>query len=138
MGQLITTILSVIVLLFVPVGIVQLHIVAQMRAELHELSFATVKFISNHGGRSEAEVLESTRAFIEMELASKRYELKEDELKLAVSRTKAADEQLWSHEDEFTLRMEMPFPRMTELFPEWDKPIVIVRTGTINVMDYDL
>ncbi len=138
MGQLITTIVCVLVLLIVPLGVVQVHTVMQMRSELLELSFSTAKFISNRGGTSSDEVLLATKAFIRDELSHKAYRLEEKDVQLELVRTKAHDSTLWSHEDVFQLKMEIPYPVLTTLFSEWQHPIAVKRTGSINTMDYDL
>lgn len=138
MGQLIATILNIMVLLVVPLGVVQLHSVMQLRGELIDLSVATTKYISNHGGTSNEDVLHKVREFIREELSGKAYHIKDSDVQLQILRTKAADQVLWSHEDEFRLRMAIPYPNIANLFVNWEKPITVERNGTINVMDYDL
>jgi hypothetical protein len=138
MGQLIATILNVIVLLVVPLGVVQLHAVMQLRGELIDVSVAATKYISNHGGTSDADVLHNVREFIREELAGKAYHIKDSDIQLQILRTRAADQVLWSHEDEFHLRLSIPYPHIANLFVNWEKPITVERIGTINVMDYDL
>ncbi|WP_134685201.1 hypothetical protein [Brevibacillus migulae] len=138
MGQLIATIMNVMLLLMVPLGILQAHTVLQMKSELMEISFAATKYVTNHGGRSDADILSAVRNFIHEEAEGKAYQLREDQIGIEIIRTKSADPTLWSHEDEFVLRMSMPYPKLTTLFPEWERKITTERTGTINVMDYDL
>jgi hypothetical protein len=138
MGQLITTLVSVMILLVVPLGVVQIHTVSQMRSELIDLSLAATKYLSNHGGKGDAEVQNAVQQFVSQELASKVYRIEENELQIQVTRVHAADPTLWSHEDVFKLRLQIPYPGFTTLFSEWEAPIAIERTGTINVMDYDL
>ncbi|MED2010701.1 hypothetical protein P4V39_21795 [Brevibacillus borstelensis] len=137
MGQVITVFLQVMVLLLVPMGILQVHTVVQTHNELLEVSAAATKYISNHGGRGDAEVLGKVRAFISQELAEKSLTLSEEELIIHIQRSRAADPVLWSHEDEFVLQAELPFP----LFVSWlpgEKTMRVVRHGTVNMMDYDL
>lgn len=138
MGQLVAVILNVMVLLLVPLGILQIHTVVQARNELLEVSAAAAKYVSNHGGASEEQVQQEVQAFVSRELAEKRFSLAESELTMSITRTRAADPLLWSHEDEFMLRMEIPFPRITELLPMPDDTLRVMRQGTINIMDYDL
>jgi len=138
MGQLIAVILNVMVLLLVPLGILQVHTVVQTRNELLEVSAAATKYVSNHGGMNEVLVQQEVRAFISRELAEKRMSLSEPELAVTVTRIRAADPILWSHEDEFVLQMSIPFPQFTKLIPMPAKNLKVIRQGTINVMDYDL
>jgi hypothetical protein len=138
MGQLISTIVNVMVFLLVPLGVLQVHTVAQVRHELLEVSAAAVKYLSNHGGTSDSEVISDIRQFVRQELSSKSFQIQESELQISVLRTKAADPHLWSHEDEFQLRMQIPYPLFTELFPVEKSTISVVRNGTVTIMDYDL
>lgn len=138
MGQLITTIMNVMVLLLVPIGVLQAHTVLQMKSELMEMSLAATKYVTNHGGRNEEEIVAEVRVFVQQELVAKAYQLRGDQIGIEITRTKAADPILWSHEDEFRLRMSMPYPQVTTLFSEWQREILVERTGTINMMDYDL
>lgn len=138
MGQLISTILQVIVLLIVPLGVVHIHTVLQARNELLEISLGAAKYISNYGGTNDMAVHQNVRQFVTQELTSKNFHLTESDIEIAVTRTIAAEPILWSHEDEFELRLEIQTPHVSNLFPDWDEPIFVVRTGTINKMDYDL
>lgn len=138
MGQLIATILNIMVLLLVPLGLLQVHTVIQAHNELLEVSAAAVKFISNHGGTSDTVIHQEVRAFISRELVEKQLSLPDSQLTISISRTLAADSVLWSHEDEFTLRIEIPFPRFTELIPMPANTMQVMRRGTVNIMDYDL
>jgi len=138
MGQLIAVILNIMVLLLVPVGILQTHTVIQAKNELLEVSAAAVKYVSNHGGTSEATVEKKARELISSELAEKQMSLAGQELSVSITRTRSADPALWSHEDEFVLRVEVPYPRFTELIPMPGEKLQVTRQGTINVMDYDL
>lgn len=138
MGQLFSTILVIIVLLLVPLGVVQIHTVIQMKSELIDISMSAAKFVSNHGGRSDTQVLQSVRTYIVQELASKSYRIKATDLLVQITRTKTAEPNLWSHEDEFHLVIAIPYPRVTSLFPGWEQPLTVARKGTVNVMDYDL
>lgn len=137
MGQVIAVFLQVMVLLLVPMGILQVHTVIQIHNELLEVSAAAAKYVSNHGGRGDEEVQEQVRSFLNRELAEKSFSLSEADLQITVRRTRAADPVLWSHEDEFSLQAELPFP----LFVSWlsaEKKMRVVRHGTVNRMDYDL
>lgn len=138
MGQLIATIMNVMILLLVPLGILQVHTVLQAKAELAEMSLAATKYVTNHGGRSEQEIVDGVRSFIREELKEKVYKLQEEQIGIEIIRTKGADQVVWSHEDEFRLRMTLPYPQLTTLFPEWEQEITVERTGTVNIMDYDL
>jgi hypothetical protein len=138
MGQLIATLINVMVLLLVPLGVLQVHTVAQARNELIEVSAAAAKYLSNHGGTSDSQVIDNIHQFVRQELANKSFHIRESDLQISVVRTKAADPRLWSHEDEFMLRMQMPYPRITEWFPIRKSAIDVVRNGTVNIMDYDL
>ncbi len=138
MGQFITTLLSIMLLLVVPVGVAQVHTVLQMKSELQELSFAAAKFVNNHGGQNESEIETALRQFVQQELGSKTYRLKPEDVMVSVQRIVTTNPDVWSHEDEFSLQMEMPYPLLSGLFPEWARPLEIQRIGTIQVMDYDL
>jgi hypothetical protein len=138
MGQLIAAIINVIVLLVVPLGVMQVHAVMQVRSELIDVSVAATKYVSNHGGTSDADVLHNVREFIREEITGKAYHLKDSDIQVQIVRTKAADQILWSHEDEFRLLLTVPYPKMTNLFLHSEQPIAVERSGTINVMDYDL
>jgi hypothetical protein len=138
MGQLITTIISILVLLCVPAGILQVHTVMQMKSELVDLSYAAAKFVSNHGGMSDTDVLRNVRSFVQTELDGKAYKLADSDITVEIVRTKGADPTLWSHADEFRLSLEMPYPKVINLFAGFEKPLRIERLGTINTMDYDL
>lgn len=138
MSQLITTILSVILLLSVPLGVVQIHNVMQLKGELLELSFAATKYINNHGGRNETDVRNSVQQFVVQELASKAYTITPSDLTLTVRRVNPANPNVWSHEDEFLLTMQMKVPFVSSLIPIEMTPIELSRTGTVQVMDYDL
>ena len=138
MGQLIAVILSLMVLLLVPLGVLQTHVILQARNELLEVSAAAAKYVSNHGGVSDTAVLQQVRDVISRELAEKQFSLPEQKIAVTIVRTRGADPLLWSHEDEFLLRLEIPCPRFTELIPMPDRTMEVVRHGTINIMDYDL
>ncbi|MED4781240.1 hypothetical protein [Brevibacillus choshinensis] len=138
MGQLIAVILNVMVLLLVPLGILQIHTVIQAKNELLEVSAAAVKYVSNHGGVDEVTVQQEVRELISRELVEKQMSLPEPDLDVSITRTRWADPALWSHEDEFVLRMEIPYPRFTELIPMPAEKMQVTRQGTINTMDYDL
>lgn len=138
MSQLITTILSVLLLLGVPLGVVQIHNAMQLKGELMELSFAATKYVNNHGGRSEADVRYAVQQFISQELSSKSYHLTLSDLAITIQRVNPSNPNVWSHEDEFTLTMQMKYPFISHLIPLGTKPIEVKRTGTIQVMDYDL
>lgn len=138
MGQLIAVILNIMVLLLVPLGFLQTHTVIQTRNELLEVSAAAAKYISNHGGINDAVVQQQVRAIVANELAEKQFSLSEQALTIHIVRTKIADPVLWSHEDEFELRMEIPYPRFSNYLPVPMSSMAVTRMGTINVMDYDL
>ncbi|KQL47055.1 hypothetical protein AN963_19640 [Brevibacillus choshinensis] len=138
MGQLIAVILNVMVLLLVPLGILQIHTVIQAKNELLEVSAAAVKYVSNHGGVDEVTVQQEVLELISRELVEKQMSLPEPDLDVSITRTRWADPALWSHEDEFVLRMEIPYPRFTELIPLPAGKMQVTRQGTINTMDYDL
>lgn len=138
MGQLIAVILNIMVLLLVPLGILQVHTVIQTQNELLEVSAAVTKHVSNHGGIQDAVVQQQVQAIVASELAEKQFSLSEQELTIHIIRTKKSDPILWSHEDEFELRMEIPYPRFTNYLPVPKSSMAVTRRGTINVMDYDL
>jgi hypothetical protein len=138
MGQLVATILNVMLLLLVPAGILQIHTAVQAHNELLEIGTAAAKYVSNHGGISDTAVVQEVKQYVRQELADKSFHVQESDLQITVTRTKAADPIVWSHEDEFQLFLEMPFPRISALFPDWGKNISVVRFGTVQVMDYDL
>ncbi|WP_400161822.1 hypothetical protein ACAF76_020755 [Brevibacillus sp. TJ4] len=138
MGQIVAVILSVMVLLVVPLGVLQVHTVLQAKNELLEISAVATKHVSNHGGANDTVVQQEVRSIIERELAEKRFSLSGQELAVTVARTRSADPILWSHEDEFYLRLEIPYPRFTRLIPMPSQSMEVVRYGTINMMDYDL
>jgi hypothetical protein len=138
MGQVVAVFLNVMVLLLVPLGILQIHTVVQTHNELLEVSAAAAKYVSNHGGGSDAEVMADVRSFVSRELAEKSFSLPDGELSVRITRTRAADPVLWSHEDEFLLQVEVPYPRLTELLPGGSGTMRVERYGTINIMDYDL
>ena len=138
MSQLITTILSVLLLINVPLGFVQIHNGMQLKSELMELSFAATKYVNNHGGRSEADIQNAVQQFIAQELSGKAYRLKLSDLTVTVQRLNPSNPNIWSHEDEFMLTMQMKVPFVSHIFPIETKPLEVKRTGTIQVMDYDL
>jgi|GEM_PF-656260 len=138
MGQLISVIVHVMLLLTVPLGFVQIHTAIQMKNELLDLSFAVTKQVSNRGGLNEADIQKMVRDVIRQELATKTYRLEEEDIQAEIVRTKAAQHALWSHEDEFRLSLSMPFPLLSPVFNKWATPLSVTRTGTINMMDYDL
>ncbi len=138
MGQLVTTLLSLVVVLLVPLGVMQVHAVLQVENELIDVSLAAAKFASNRGGTSDSDMQTAVRQFIRQELAGKMTHINESDVVLTLSRVTAADPVVWSHGDEFRLRLQIPYPVITERFGEWTRPITIERVGTINVMDYDL
>lgn len=138
MSQLITTIISVMLLLVVPLGVAQIHTVLQIKSECLELSFAATKFLTNHGGKNETEVLRDLKQFIAVEVRDKAYHVSSDDITISVTRIQTTFPTVWSHEDEFQLSMSIPYPVLTNLFPEWERPIETQRIGTIQVMDYDL
>jgi Flp pilus assembly protein TadG len=138
MGQLFAVLLNVMVLLLVPLGIMQVHTVVQTKNELLEVSAAAAKYVSNHGGTDEATIHQAVQAFILRELSEKKLSLSGSDLTVTITRTYSADPIVWSHEDEFELRVEAPYPRLTELFPLPAERMQVTRQGTVNVMDYDL
>ncbi|MFD2369664.1 hypothetical protein ACFSO0_06770 [Brevibacillus sp. GCM10020057] len=138
MGQLIAVILNVMVLLLLPLGILQIHTVVQAKNELLEVSAAAAKYVSNHGGANEAAIQQGVREIIANELREKQFSISESELNVSISRTLSADPVLWSHADEFELKLEVPYPCFTDLFPTPSEKLQVTRHGTVNVMDYDL
>lgn len=138
MGQLIAVILNVMVLLLVPLGLLQVHTVIQAHNELLEISAAAAKYVSNHGGVNDAVVQQQVKRVISRELREKQFSLTEQDVAVSIVRTQSADPAMWSHEDEFMLSMEIPYPRFTNLLPTSSRTLAVSRQGTINVMDYDL
>ncbi|MDF2682645.1 MAG: hypothetical protein K0R47_3835 [Brevibacillus sp.] len=138
MGQLVAVLLNVMVLLLVPLGFLQIHTVIQAKNEMLEVSAAAVKYVSNHGGVDEVTIQQEVRELISRELVEKQMSLPDQDLDVSITRTRSADPALWSHEDEFVLRVEIPYPRFTELIPMPAENMHVTRQGTINIMDYDL
>ncbi|WP_139492549.1 hypothetical protein [Brevibacillus dissolubilis] len=140
MTQLITTLLSVLTLLVVPLGVVQVHTVMQMKMELADLSFSVAKFISNHGGSNDQTVDSSVRQFIQNEIAAKQYDgLRASDIDFQIRRNRTANPTLWSHEDEFTLMLKATFPRFSNLFPYTEEQyLTSEHSGTVNIMEYDI
>lgn len=138
MGQLIAVILNIMVMLLVPLGLLQVHTVVQARNELLEVSVAATKYISNHGGTSEANLQQEVRALIARELREKKFSVSEQELSVSITRTRSFDPILWSHEDEFVVELAIPYPRFTSWIPMPVDSLQVQRIGTVNIMDYDL
>ncbi|TKI57963.1 hypothetical protein E8L90_22465 [Brevibacillus antibioticus] len=138
MGQLIAVILNIMVMLFVPLGLLQVHTVVQARNELLEVSAAATKYVSNHGGTSEANLEQEVRALIARELREKKFSVPDQDLSVSVTRTRSLDPVLWSHEDEFVVELAIPYPRFTSWIPMPADSLQVQRIGTVNIMDYDL
>ncbi|OUQ85834.1 MULTISPECIES: hypothetical protein [Brevibacillus] len=138
MGQLIAVILNIMVMLLVPLGLLQVHTVVQARNELLEVSAAATKYVSNHGGTSEANLQQEVRALITRELREKKLSIPDQELFVSVTRTRSLDPVLWSHEDEFVVELAIPYPRFTSWIPMPADSLQVQRIGTVNIMDYDL
>ncbi|MFF2533733.1 hypothetical protein ACFVS2_33365 [Brevibacillus sp. NPDC058079] len=138
MGQLIAVILNIMVMLLVPLGLLQVHTVVQARNELLEVSSAATKYVSNHGGTSEANLQQEVRALIASELREKKFSVSDQDLSVSVTRTRSLDPVLWSHEDEFVVELAIPYPRFTSWIPMPADSLQVQRIGTVNIMDYDL
>ncbi|WP_429845400.1 hypothetical protein [Brevibacillus sp. FIR094] len=138
MGQLIAVILNIMVMLLVPLGLLQVHTVVQARNELLEVSAAATKYVSNHGGTSEANLQQEVRALIARELREKKFSVPDQDLSVSVTRTHSLDPVLWSHEDEFVVELAIPYPRFTSWIPMPADSLQVQRIGTVNIMDYDL
>lgn len=138
MGQLIAVILNIMVMLLVPLGLLQVQTVVQARNELLEVSAAATKYVSNHGGTSEANLQQGVRALIARELREKKFSIPDQELSVSVTRTRSLDPVLWSHEDEFVVELAIPYPRFTSWIPMPADSLQVQRIGTVNIMDYDL
>ncbi|MBY0089205.1 hypothetical protein [Brevibacillus brevis] len=138
MGQLIAVILNIMVMLLVPLGLLQVHTVVQARNELLEVSAAATKYVSNHGGTSEANLQQEVRALIARELSEKKFSIPDQDLFVSVTRTRSLDPVLWSHEDEFVVELAIPYPRFTSWIPMPADSLQVQRIGTVNIMDYDL
>ncbi|MGN7472142.1 hypothetical protein [Brevibacillus sp. SAFN-007a] len=138
MGQLVAVIFHIMLLLMVSLGLLQVHTVVQAENELMEVSAAVTKYISNRGGTNDNLLQEEVRAFIARELAEKRFSLSESEMSVSVTRTHSADPVLWSHADEFSLVLNIPYPGFASWIPVPAAKLQVTRQGTINVMDYDL
>ncbi|MED1915334.1 hypothetical protein [Brevibacillus sp. DP1.3A] len=138
MGQLIAVILNIMVMLLVPLGLLQVHTVVQARNELLEVSSAATKYVSNHGGTSEANLQQEVRALIASELREKKFSVSDQDLSVSVTRTRSLDPVLWSHEDEFVVELAIPYPRFTSWIPMPADSLQVQRLGTVNIMDYDL
>ncbi|MGG4456432.1 hypothetical protein [Brevibacillus fortis] len=138
MGQLIAVILNIMVMLLVPLGLLQVHTVVQARNELLEVSAAATKYVSNHGGTSEANLQQEVRALIARELREKKFSVPDQDLSVSVTRTRSLDPVLWSHEDEFVVELAIPYPRFTSWIPMPADSLQVQRIGTVNIMDYDL
>ncbi|BAH41134.1 hypothetical protein BBR47_01570 [Brevibacillus brevis NBRC 100599] len=131
-------ILNIMVMLLVPLGLLQVHTVVQARNELLEVSAAATKYVSNHGGTSEANLQQEVRALITRELREKKLSIPDQELFVSVTRTRSLDPVLWSHEDEFVVELAIPYPRFTSWIPMPADSLQVQRIGTVNIMDYDL
>ncbi|QDS36750.1 hypothetical protein [Brevibacillus brevis] len=138
MGQLIAVILNIMVMLLVPLGLLQVHTVVQAKNELLEVSAAATKYVSNHGGTSEANLQQEVRALITRELREKKFSVPDQDLSVSVTRTRSLDPVLWSHEDEFVVELVIPYPRFTSWIPMPADSLQVQRIGTVNIMDYDL
>ncbi|NRR24410.1 hypothetical protein [Brevibacillus sp. MS2.2] len=138
MGQLIAVILNIMVMLLVPLGLLQVHTVVQARNELLEVSVAATKYVSNHGGTSEANLQQEVRELIARELREKKFSVSEQDLSVSITRTRSLDPVLWSHEDEFVVELAIPYPRFTSWIPMPADSLQVQRIGTVNIMDYDL
>lgn len=138
MGQLIAVLLSIMVMLLVPLGLLQVHTVVQARNELLEVSTVATKYVSNHGGKSEATLQAEVRALISRELVEKKLSVSDQEMTVMVTRTRALDPMVWSHEDEFIVELAIPYPRFTSWIPMPEDSLNVIRKGTVNIMDYDL
>ncbi|MCC8433668.1 hypothetical protein HP567_003595 [Brevibacillus sp. M2.1A] len=138
MGQLIAVILNIMVMLLVPLGLLQVHTVVQARNELLEVSAAATKYVSNHGGTSEANLQQEVRALIARELSEKKFSIPDQDLFVSVTRTRSLDPVLWSHEDEFVVELAIPYPQFTSWIPMPADSLQVQRIGTVNIMDYDL
>ncbi|NQF17770.1 hypothetical protein HPY31_28300 [Brevibacillus sp. HB1.3] len=138
MGQLIAVILNIMVMLLIPLGLLQVHTVVQARNELLEVSAVATKYVSNHGGTSEANLQQEVRALIARELREKKLSIPDQELSVSVTRTRSLDPVLWSHEDEFVVELAIPYPRFTSWIPMPADSLQVQRIGTVNIMDYDL
>lgn len=138
MGQLIAVILNIMVMLLVPLGLLQVHTVVQARNELLEVSVAATKYVSNHGGTSEANLQQEVRALIARELREKKFSVPDQDLSVSITRTRSLDPVLWSHEDEFVVELAIPYPRFTSWIPMPADSLQVQRIGTVNIMDYDL
>ncbi|RAT99470.1 hypothetical protein [Brevibacillus sp. Leaf182] len=138
MGQLIAVILNIMVMLLVPLGLLQVHTVVQARNELLEVSVAATKYVSNHGGTSEANLEQEVRALIARELREKKFSVPDQDLFVSITRTRSLDPVLWSHEDEFVVELAIPYPRFTSWIPMPADSLQVQRIGTVNIMDYDL
>ncbi|EJL25167.1 hypothetical protein [Brevibacillus sp. BC25] len=138
MGQLIAVILNIMVMLLVPLGLLQVHTVVQARNELLEVSAAATKYVSNHGGTSEANLQKEVRALIARELREKKFSIPDQDLSVSVTLTRSLDPVLWSHEDEFVVELAIPYPRFTSWIPMPADSLQVQRIGTVNIMDYDL
>lgn len=138
MGQLIAVILNIMVMLLVPLGLLQVQTVVQARNELLEVSAAATKYVSNHGGTSEANLQQEVRALIARELREKKFSIPDQELSVSVTRTRSLDPVLWSHEDEFVVELAIPYPSFTSWIPMPADSLQVQRIGTVNIMDYDL
>ncbi|MFC8689392.1 hypothetical protein [Brevibacillus porteri] len=138
MGQLIAVILNIMVMLLVPLGLLQVHTVVQARNELLEVSAAATKYVSNHGGTSEASLQQEVRTLITRELREKKFSVPDQDLSVSVTRTRSLDPILWSHEDEFVVELAIPYPRFASWIPMPADSLQVQRIGTVNIMDYDL
>ncbi|WJQ81804.1 hypothetical protein QN310_01050 [Brevibacillus brevis] len=131
-------ILNIMVMLLVPLGLLQVHTVVQAKNELLEVSAVATKYVSNHGGTSEANLQQEVRALITRELREKKLSIPDHELSVSVTRTRSLDPVLWSHEDEFVVELAIPYPRFTTWIPMPADSLQVQRIGTVNIMDYDL
>ncbi|NRR06162.1 hypothetical protein HP570_28575 [Brevibacillus sp. RS1.1] len=138
MGQLIAVILNIMVMLLIPLGLLQVHTVVQTRNELLEVSAVATKYVSHHGGTSEANLQQEVQALIARELREKKLSIPDQELSVSVTRTRSLDPVLWSHEDEFVVELAIPYPRFTSWIPMPADSLQVQRIGTVNIMDYDL
>ncbi|WP_103108606.1 hypothetical protein [Brevibacillus reuszeri] len=136
MHNYIGTLLSIFVMILIPVGFVQVHVVEQVKQELREIQADAVKKIEAEGNLLPANTKPLLQAFIASEIETKKFRLDINKLKLQVSRTDGISDNALTYNDEFMSTLTYEKLNLVAFFQS-NRNFVHTMFGTMEPLPYD-
>ncbi|MGG4499148.1 hypothetical protein [Brevibacillus reuszeri] len=136
MHNYIGTLLSLLVMILIPVGFAQVHVVEQVKQELREIQADAVKKIEAEGNLLPSNTKPLLQAFIASEFETKKFRLDMNKLKLQVSRTDGISDNALTYNDEFMCTITYEKLNLVAFFQS-NRNFVHTMFGTMEPLPYD-